>query len=342
MATLKDIARELGLSPATVSRALNDYPEVGRQTRERVREAARRLGYTPNLMARRLVGGRSGLIGAVFPKSGDLAIDPTLIEIVAGLSEALAAHDLDLVLHVDPGIDPLGTYRRLVARNTLDGFVVSVPRRDDERLAFLRRSNVPFVVHGPAGPDDAIYDIDNRAAGRLAAEHLIGLGHHDIALLNGPEHLAYAQDRLAGFREAVSAAGLEARAELLWHDELTHAAGERLGARLLDLREGRPTGVVCSSTFIASGVYSAAVKRGVGIGTDVSIVAHDDAPPYLRAEDFVPPLTTTVSPLTDSCVPLAAMIAERVARPDAPARRVIAPVALMERQSTGPVRRSAL
>ena len=338
MATLKDIARELGLSPATVSRALNDYPEVGRETRARVRETAERLGYAPNLMARRLVGGRSGLIGAVFPKSGDLAIDPSLIEIVAGLSECLAARDLDLVLHVDPGGEPLDTYRRLVARNTLDGFVVSAPRRDDERLAFLRRRNVPFVVHGPAGPDDALYDIDNRAVGRIAVEHLVALGHRDIAFLNGPEPLAYAQDRLIGFREAIAAAGLRARADLLRHDEPTHAAGERLGAQLFDMEGDRPTAVLCSSTFIASGVYAAAFKRGMGIGTDVSVISHDDAPPYLRAEDFVPPLTTTTSPLTDSCEPLAAMIAERVASPEAPLRQLIAPVRLIERESTGPAR----
>ena len=337
MATLKDIARELGLSPATVSRALNDYPEVGRETRARVREAAKRLGYAPNLMARRLVGGRSGLIGAVFPKVGDLAIDPSLIEIVAGLSEALAARDLDLVLHVDPGVEPLETYWRLVARNILDGFVVSAPRRDDERLAFLRRRGVPFVVHGPGGPDDAIYDIDNRAAGRLAAEHLIALGHRAIAFVGGPAPLAYAQDRLDGFRAALGAAGIAERDGLVAHDELTHAAGERHGGRLLDLGGARPTAVVCASTFVASGIYAAALKRGLEIGTDLSVVAHDDAPPYLRAQDFVPPLTTTVSPLTDACAPLAEMIAERVAHPAAPARRLVAPVSLVERGSTGRV-----
>ena len=343
MATLKDIARELGLSPATVSRALNDYPEVGSATRARVREAADRLGYAPNPIARRLVGGRSGLVGAIVPKAGDLTIDPSYIEIVSGLSQELARRDMDLVIHVDPhgngepGAE-LGAYERLLARNTLDGFIVSAPRRDDPRLDLLRRRGVPFVVHGPAGERDASFDIDNRAVGRLAVEHLVGLGHRDIAFLNGPAHLAYAQDRVDGFREALRTRGIEHRADMLWHDTLSHATGERLAARLFDMGEGRPSAVICSSTTIASGVYAAAEKRGMVIGEDVSVIAHDDAPPFIRAQDFRPPLTVTDAPLTDACAPLAAMIAARIADPEGEARREVAPVRLVERQSTGPAR----
>ena len=341
MATLKDTARELGLSPATVSRALNDYPEVGKATRARVREAAERMGYAPNPIARRLVGGRSGLIGTVIAKAGDLTIDPSMIEIVAGLSEELARRDMDLVLHVDPhgSHEPgseLGAYERLLARNTLDGFIVSAPRRDDPRLDLLRRKGVPFAVHGPAGPDDASYDIDNPAVARLAVEHLVGLGHRDIAFLNGPAHLAYARDRVDGFRTALREAGIAERAEMLWHDELSHAVGERLATQLLE-EDVPPTAIICSSTTIASGVYAAAEARGLTVGPDVSVIAHDDAPPHVRAEDFRPPLTVTASPLTDACAPLAAMIASRIAEPDAPARREVAPVTLVERESTGPV-----
>ena len=332
--TLKDIARELGLSPATVSRALNDYPEVGRVTRERVREAASRLGYAPNPIARRLVGGRSGLIGMVVPKAGDLSLDPSFIEIVAGLAEELARREMDLVLHVDPRDEPLTTYERLLARNTLDGFIVSAPSRDDARLAFLRERGVPFVAHGPAGPGDDHYDIDNHAVGRLAVEHLVALGHRDIAFLNGPKRLAYAQDRVEGFRTALREAGISERPDLLWHDMLAHATGERLAAQLLDGGDP-PTAIICSSTMIASGVYAAAEARGLAIGRDLSVVSHDDAPPHIRAEDFRPPLTVTEAPLTDACAPLAAMIARRVAEPDAPAEGVTAPVRLIARDSTG-------
>ena len=334
MATLKDIARELKLSPATVSRALNDYPEVGRETRERVREAAARLGYAPNPIARRLVGGRSGLIGTVVPKPGDLSVDPSFVEVVSGLAEELAAREMDLVIHVDTRERPVESYERLLARNTLDGFVISAPERDDPRLALLRERGVPFVVHGPAREGDAYYDIDNRAVARLAVEHLVAHGHRDIAFLNGPAHLAYARDRVDGFREALQVAGIADRAELLWHDTLSHAAGERLAGDVLDA-PSPPTAILCSSTTIASGVYAAAEARGLTVGADLSVVAHDDAPPHIRSQDFRPPLTVTDAPLRDACGPIAEMIAARVADPTAPASHIVAPVRLIERNSTG-------
>ena len=339
MAKLKDIANELGLSPATVSRALNGYPEVGERTRERVREVAARLGYAPNPIARRLVGGRSGLVGMVVPKVGDVSVDPSFVEMVAGMSEALSAHDMDLVISVDTRADPRDTYKRLIERNTLDGFVVTAPLPDDPRLNLLRAAKIPFVVHGPGGADDDLYDIDNYGAGRIAAEHLIGLGHRNIAFLNGPAHLAYAQDRRRGYEEAIRAASLDVNADLLWHDEPTHSTGERLADRLLDMDEdSRATAILCSSTAIASGVYAAAERRGLSVGEDLSVMAHDDAPPHIRAQDFRPPLTVTTSPLTDACEPLAAMLAARVSEPDAPVQQVVAGVDLVSRTSTGPLR----
>ena len=342
--TLKDIAAELGLSPATVSRALNGFAEVSQTTRARVTEAAERLGYAPNPIARRLVGGRSGLVGMVVPGAGDVSADPSFMEVLAGLGAALTGHGLDLVLHVAPEGAEVDALARLVRRGTMDGFILIAPRVDDARLALLQEEGVPHVVHGRAGRksggeahDYDHYDIDNRAAGRMMAEHLVALGHRRIALLNGPVHLAYAAERRAGHREALERAGLPPQDDLVVHDMPTHETGRRLAARLLD-GEGAPTAVACSSTAIASGVYAAAQERGLAIGRDLSVGAHDDAPPHIRSEDFMPPLSVTVAPLTDACEPLAAMIAHRIEAPDAPTSGTTAPVRLIARASTGPAR----
>ena len=345
--TLKDIALELGLSPATVSRALNGFPEVSASTRERVREVAERRGYAPNPIARRLVGGRSGLVGMVVPGAGDVSADPSFMEVLAGLGAALTGHGLDLVLHVARQGEETGALERLVRRGTMDGFIMIAPRVDDPRLTLLEDEGVPFVVHGragvPNGDDDNgsraydHYDIDNRAAGRMMAGHLVGLGHRRIALLNGPVHLAYASERRRGHREALLAAGQEPDDDLVIHDMPTHEAGRTLAARLLD-GNNPPTAVACSSTAIASGVYAAANERGLEVGRDLAIGAHDDAPPHIRSEDFVPPLTVTVSPLTDACEPLAGMIARRIETPDGAPEGHVAPVRLEPRASTGPVR----
>lgn len=336
--TLKDIAAELGLSPATVSRALNGFAEVSETTRARVAEAAERLGYAPNPIARRLVGGRSGLIGMVVPRAGDVTGDPSFLDVLAGIGAALTGHGLDLVLHVAPEGGEVDALARLVRRGTMDGFILIAPRHDDPRPGLLHEEGAPFVVHGRVGGtvhDYDHYDIDNRAAGRTMAEHLIGLGHRRIALLNGPLHLAYACERRAGHHEALSARGLPAGDDLVIHDMPTHETGRALAARLLDSGEP-PTAIACSSTALASGVYAAANERGLSVGTDLSVGAHDDAPPHIRSSDFVPPLTVTVAPLTDACEPLAAMIARRIAEPDAPATGTTAPVRLVARASTGP------
>ena len=348
--TLKDIAGELGLSPATVSRALNGFPEVSETTRARVSEVAARLGYAPNPIARRLVGGRSGLVGMVVPGAGDVSADPSFMEVLAGLGAALTGHGLDLVLHVAPPGEEIGALERLVRRGTMDGFILIAPRVDDPRLTFLEDEGVPFAVHGRVGPGTGgdraggdraggehrydHYDIDNRAAGRMMAEHLIGLGHRRIALLNGPVHLSYAAERRAGHHEALDAAGLPPDDDLVIHDMPTHETGRRLAAGLLDAH-APPTAVACSSTAIASGVYAAAHERGLEVGRDLAVGAHDDAPPHIRSEDFVPPLTVTVSPLVDACEPLAAMIARRIEAPDMEPDGTVAPVRLEARASTG-------
>lgn len=336
--TLKDIAAELGLSPATVSRALNGFAEVNEATRARVTEAAERLGYAPNPMARRLVGGRSGLIGMVVPGAGDVSADPSFMEVLAGLGAALTRHGLDLVLHVAPDDNDLEALQRLIRRNTFDGFIVIAPRVEDGRFAALYDAGVPFVVHGRRGGTSHAYDhydIDNRVAGRTMAEHLIGLGHERIALINGPAHLAYAAERRAGHLEALAAAGVPTDDDLMPHEAPSHETGRRIAARLLD-RPDPPTAFACSSTAIASGVYAAAGERRLEIGTDLSVGAHDDAPPHIRSQDFVPPLTVTVAPLTDACEPLAAMIARRIEAPEIEAMGNVAPVRLVARASTGP------
>ena len=343
--TLKDIAAELGLSPATVSRALNGFAEVNEKTRARVAEAAERLGYAPNPMARRLVGGRSGLIGMVVPGAGDVSADPSFMEVLAGLGAALTGHGLDLVLHVAPDQADDAALGRLVRRNTFDGFIIIAPRVDDPRPSTLKEAGVPFVVHGRIGGSEGgedgdhaydHYDIDNRAAGRIMAEHLLRLGHRRIALVNGPAHLAYAGERRLGHLCALEAAGLPVEDDLMLGDAPSHETGRRLASTMLD-RSDPPTAIACSSTAIASGVYAAAGERGLTIGHDLSVVAHDNAPPHIRSQDFVPPLSVTVAPLTDACEPLAAMIARRIEEPDAPARGTVAPVRLVPRASTGPL-----
>jgi LacI family transcriptional regulator len=339
MATLKHIAAELGLSPATVSRALNGFPEVNARTRARVEELARAMNYRPNQIAQKLVSGRSGMIGMVLRSAIDMSCDPSFYDVMSGLSNRLADYDMDLVFHASSSDDPVAPYRRLVAKNTLDGFILNAPAEDDPRIAFLQAQRVPFVMHGrtACGPlDYPYYDIDNV---RLAADSvalLHDLGHRRIALLNGPAGYAYAAQRLSGFRAALAARGLTLPDRFAAHDRPAEDYGYRTALAML--ADGTPpTALVCASTLVAAGAMRAAAHLGLVIPQDVSLIAHDDALPDVRAVNFAPALTVTRSPLRDACAPLTDMMVRLLDGSPAVSLQTIVTAELIVRNSTGPV-----
>lgn len=341
MTTLKDIAGALGLSTATVSRALNGFPEVNAQTRDLVAAAARRMNYRPNQLAQKLVSGRSGMIGLILRSTEDAAADPTFFEVMTGLSERLAAHDKDLVFHASAAPDVLAPYRRMVAKNMLDGFILNAPAFDDPRIAWLRSQNVPFVVHGREGEGPQtypFYDIDNARLARESAALLMDLGHRRIAFLNGPAEYAYARTRLAAFTAALAARGLKVPPRFLHHGRLSEEEGYRAALALLAEGEA-PSAILCASTLIAAGAARAARDRGLSIPGDLSLIAHDDAVPQLRAVNFTPALTVTRAPLRDACAPLADAIHALLAGAAPETLQTLVPAPLILRASTGPAKK---
>lgn len=339
MATLKDIADQLGLSPATVSRALNDFPEVSEKTRKRVREMAEQMGYRANRSAQRLVTGRSGMVGMIVKTSVDLRADQTFLEILVGLSAALAARDTDLVLAVDQGRDPVKAYRRMLDRDLLDGFILNAPAPNDPRVVFLRERGIPFVVHGRdrLDADYPFFTIDNFALAAESVQLLTALGHKRIAYLNGAEGYSYATRRRDGFLAAMAEAGLPVVEGALTHDTPSEAAGYRQALALLAGQRGAPpTAIICSSMLLAEGVMHAVRDRGLSVPRDVSIMAHDDSLPLLDAINFSPSLTVTRAPLRDACAPLANALIDLIGGADPRSLQTLNRAELIVRDSTGP------
>ncbi len=339
LTTLKDIGEELSLSVATVSRALNGFPEVSLRTRQKVRETADRMGYRPNRVAQRLVTGRSGMVGMVLKIKPDMTADEMFFEILTRLTAALSVRETDLVLAVDQGTDPVAPYERMIERNILDGFILNAPQTNDPRIAFLRQRGIPFVVHGRAAPDAdyAFYEIDNQAVSADAVDLLVALGHKSIALINGTLRHAYAADRLTGFKTAMARHGLRPQAT-------SEAVIESHGytKALAMLAAGTPpTAFLCASTQVAAGVVRATADRGLRIPRDVSIVAHDDAHSQVRAVDFDPPLTVTRAPLRDACEPLAELLLDVLGGKPAPECQRLIKAELIVRGSTGPAPKEA-
>jgi LacI family transcriptional regulator len=335
---LKQLAKHLNLSQTTVSRALNGYPEVGEETRRRVNEEARRIGYRPNPHAMRLATGKSHAIGHVLPSDKLLLIDPHFSDFIAGAGDVYSANGFDVMLHVGGSEDEQTVYRRYAQSGAVDGVVLMGPRINDWRIELLTELELPFIVHGRVGDREDGYawlDIDNRGAFRQATKLLADLGHRRIGLVNATEALTFAAHRKRGYEDALAASGLASDPSIMTSDPMTEENGYRQTKRLLAMAD-RPTGLVFSSMLFISGAMRAAHELGLQIGTDISMIAHDDGLPFLNAEGLVPALTTVRSSIRAAGSRVAELLIAMINNPDEKQPHELWNVDLIVRGSTGP------
>lgn len=289
--TQRDVAQRAGVSPRTVSNVVNGFPYVSEEVRARVRAALDELGYAPNLVARNLRQGRSGMIALVLPLDV-----PYFAELTEFLVEEARRHSYVVVIDKTDG-DPQRE-REIVMLNErsalFDGMIFS-PAGVDQSELNRHVGNQPIVLLGrriPEGTFDHVM-IDNVAAAAAATRHLIGLGRERIALI-GPQHrrrsdIAY--DRASGYREALREAGRPAhRGHMVVADGFRRDAGARAMAQLLDLPKP-PDAVFCYNDPLALGAMRAIHERGMRVPEDVAIVGFDGS------EDgrFSTPSLTTIS-----------------------------------------------
>lgn len=338
VANLKSLAEHLGLSQATVSRALNNYSTVNQETRAKVLEAAKKLNYRPNSSARRLATGRADAIGIVLPHQDDLLVDPHFADFLAALTKKLATYDNDVVL---TATDTPQTYQRFAEIGKVDGFVISAPKAHDERIAVLSKLNFPFIVHGRCETDlpYGFFDIDNEGAFYDATKLLLQLGHTRIGLINGAADLMFAKQRLDGYNRAHKEFGIKPALELIHHDHMTEEYGYRHAQALLDL-DDRPTAFLCSSTLVTVGAQRRIREMGLEIGKDISIITHDDGLSSLKTENFSVALTVTRAPIRDAGTQIAKMVVDLVRGTPIEQLQKVVPVDLIVRTSTSAPRRS--
>ena len=336
---LKDLAGHLGLSQTTVSRALNGYPEVNEATRQRVAEAAARLGYRPNASALRLATGRSGAIGLVLRGAHEMG--PHMSEFLAGVGSRLVEDEVDiLVTTVETYQDEIAAYRRIAASQKVDAVILHSPTLHDERAQLLMDLAIPFVLHGRTQIDQPVawLDIDNTGAVERATSHLLDLGHRRIALLNGIKGRTFAEHREIGYLAALSARGVAFDPALMAHAPFTDEAAFRLAQAMLELRP-RPTAFLAGSMMTALGVFRAIRQAGLVLGQDVSIIAHDDVFPYLNADNMYPSMSTTRSSIRQAGTRIAELISQLLAGKPAAEIHELWPVELVLRESSGPALR---
>ena len=292
--TLTRIARTLGLSVTTVSRALGGFDDVAAQTRERVMAEAARIDYRPNRAARQLRSGQSGAIGLVLPTTAGRFDDPFFLRLLSAIGPRLTDAGLDLlVTAASPGEDELRAYRHMAQARRVDGFLVARMRRKDDRVSYLLDRGVPFVAHGRTEETRAYahLDIDGAAACRAATERLIRFGHRRIAMINAAEIYMFAQIRQAGWQAALRDAGLPPGP--LVHAEPNEENGFRLALSLLGAPQA-PTALLCATDRLAVGALRAVASLKLQAGRDVSVIGYDNLPAATYTD---PPLTTIEQPI---------------------------------------------
>jgi DNA-binding LacI/PurR family transcriptional regulator len=294
--TLQDIATRLGVSVATVSRALAGYSDIAEETRARVLQAAEEMGYRPNISARRLQQQRTETLGFIIPTYGPRFSDPFFSELLAGIGNEAAEQEYDLLVSTRaPGAEELKTYKRMVMEQRVDGMLVVRTRQKDPRIAYLLKERFPFVAFGRSDPDAGFpyLDVDSKKGILQIMRHLIDRGHRRIAYISAPLDLMFASHRLAGYKEALAANGIPFDQSLLIEGQLTERSGYAAAMQLLS-HNPRPSAIVACNDLMALGASSAARKLGVVVGRELAVTGFDDVPLAAHAH---PPLTTVRQPI---------------------------------------------
>jgi LacI family transcriptional regulator len=291
MITLKDVARQAGLSVTTVSRALNDFDDVAVETREHVVRVASELGYHPNHIARSLQGTRAYAVGLVIPQLVHRYVDSFWLEFIAGVTSTCGDAGLDLVLCIGKDLHAENAhYQRLVRSHRVDGVILCDARVRDQRISFLRQSQAPFVAFGRVlGHDDFSWvDVDGTTGVRTAVDHLLSLGHRRIGYLGTPRAFSFTHFRHEGYVDALFAAGLDYDERLVVEDLDVASDLEKSVTKLLTLPDP-PTALIACADFLAAGALRVARSLGKRIPEDLSIVAFDDT---LVTQHTEPPMTS--------------------------------------------------
>ncbi|GAB4547991.1 MAG: LacI family DNA-binding transcriptional regulator [Anaerolineae bacterium] len=325
--TIIDVARESGVSYSTVSRVLSGYEFVKDETRERVLDAARRLGYVVNIGARSLAGGKSQIIGLLVP-----GLDNGYVgEIARGIDEELSRANYDLMLyttHRQRGKET--TYVRSITNGLTDGLLLIVPLVTDY-LKALQEQQFPYVLIDQSDPSNQsdVIDATNWQGALDATNYLIDLGHRRIGLITGLMQISSAVERLEGYKAALAARGIAFDPALVAQGDFWQPQGYEAACELLNLANP-PTAIFASNDLSAFGAMEAARERGLRIPEDISIVGFDDIP---QASLIHPKLTTVRQPLDQMGSIAVRMLLERIENPSVPPRHVTLETQLIVRDS---------
>jgi DNA-binding LacI/PurR family transcriptional regulator len=322
--TLAAIARRIGVSPATVSKVLNDRPDVAADTRRRVRAALDAYGYG------RRDSQHSNLIDLVVIELDD----PYAAAVISSFERAARRRGLSIVPSVAGAQQvPDDLVDRILSRDTRGVITIFADLADNQQSA-LQSHGIPHVVVAGGRPATNMINVDFRSGVRQATDHLIAGGHCRIGLLLGRRDLIFSRQRLLGYQDALRRAGLLIDWDLITWGRFDKESGAALTRRLLQL-DDPPTAIIAGSDTMAIGVYDAVAQLGRTVGPDIAVVGFDDRP---QAAWLDPPLTTVRMPIAELAEAAVEALIEQDSQPESPPAL---PGTLVVRQSTEWVRRGS-
>ncbi len=287
--TIRDVARVAGVSKGTVSFALNGRPGVAEETRERILDAARTLGWTPSHRARALSVSRAFAVGLVLARPPELlGADPFFPNFIAGVERTLADRGQALVLQVVSADEEEAGYRRLAADGRVDGVFLLDLQVADHRIPLLAELGLPAVtIARPDVPSShPALLVDDRPGIAAAVRHLVELGHRRIAHVAGPAHFLHGSVRRQAWEQALADAGLPATAVV---EADFSAAGGAQATRALLQQPERPTAIVYANDLMAIAGLSVALECGIDVPAQLSVTGFDNTE---LAGYVTPPLTS--------------------------------------------------
>lgn len=333
-ATIKDVANLAGVSIKTVSRVMNDEPHVTQETRTRVLNAVRDIGYAPNISARRLVQNKSFMIC--------LLMYPGFYQTASGLLNVIM--DIGYEENYDILIQPyFPTHVRsrkklvsLIYEHRIDGFVTTPPCDAEDFVSdLLNTYKVPLVQINPFNRSQSIPYVagDDVSGAKAMTEHLLTIGHHKIAFLTGPRNMRASHDRLQGFRETMSAHGVDINPAWIQDSAFTFDGGYTAAKLLLEHHADRPTAIFAGNDEAAYGVIFAARELGYEVPADLSVAGFDD---LSLSKNLWPGLTTVHQPAEEIVDRAIRLLIHLLKDKEPKNRQAIIPSRLVIRRSTAP------
>lgn len=329
---LSEVAKLAGVAPITASRAIRGEGYVSEDARARILEAAAQLNYTPDMVARRMRGEKSRLIGVFVNNFGSLVLHET----TKAISNEARARGYDIVLFNAERFDVAdraGT-RDMLAR-LCAGLILPMPNGEDRYLAELEKGHLPcvFVNFVARAVNLPVVAMENQQGARAVMTHLLSLGHRRIAFIAGSQYTGQSAEREAAYVEALREAGIAHDPALVVPGSFIQTGGYAATERLLAL-PSPPTAIFAANDEMAFGAIDAIHSRGMRVPEHISVAGFDDIP----TSSYVhPPLTTVRQPLEAICARAVHELLELIEGREVEPRRISFPLELVVRQSTGPV-----